>query len=118
MSYCRWSTDDYQCDLYVYKSSDGWETHVAANRYCLAEPLPAPVPLGRTDAEIRAWVERGRLVSEIIERSTTQPIGLPHDGESYTDPTATACADRLERLRDAGYRVPRFAIDALREEDA
>lgn len=118
MSYCRWSTNDYQCDVYVYESSDGYETHVAGNRYVFAEPLPAPVPFGSDDAEIRAWVERGRTVSEVIERSTTQPIGLPNDGESYTDPTAGACADRLERLRDAGYVVPQFAIDALREEGA
>ena len=33
MSYCRWSSDDFQCDVYVYESvAGGFVTHVAANR--------------------------------------------------------------------------------------
>jgi len=29
MAYCRWS----DCDVYVYQSERGWETHVAANKF-------------------------------------------------------------------------------------
>ena len=43
-------------------------------------------------------------------------IGLPEDGETFNDATAEECADRLEYLRALGYRVPQYAIDALREE--
>lgn len=43
-------------------------------------------------------------------------IGLPMDGKAFNDETAEACAGRLEALRTLGYRVPQYAIDALREE--
>lgn len=33
MSYCRWSSDFGECDVYVYASGDGgWTTHVANRR--------------------------------------------------------------------------------------
>jgi DNA repair photolyase len=32
MSYCRWSSDYFNCDLYCYESNSGYETHVAAYR--------------------------------------------------------------------------------------
>ena len=32
MSYCRWSSDDFRCDLYIYESAAGFVIHVAANR--------------------------------------------------------------------------------------
>lgn len=29
MSYCRWSSDNFKCDVYVYADvSGGWTTHV------------------------------------------------------------------------------------------
>jgi hypothetical protein len=47
-----------------------------------------------------------------------RPIGLPHDGETFSDETPQLCAERLEGLRRIGYKVPQYAIDALRAEDA
>ena len=32
MSCCRWSSDNWKCDLYCHRSSDGYITHVAGNR--------------------------------------------------------------------------------------
>ena len=29
MAYCRWSSEDYQCDLYCYESKEGYVTKVA-----------------------------------------------------------------------------------------
>jgi hypothetical protein len=43
-------------------------------------------------------------------------IGLPHDGDSFNHDTPGECADWLEHLRAIGYKVPKFAIDALRQE--
>jgi hypothetical protein len=40
MSYCRWSSNDFQCDVYVYEDvAGGWTTHVACNRVVYSEPL-------------------------------------------------------------------------------
>ena len=114
MSYCRWSSDDFQCDVYVYESADGWVTHVASNRAVFA----APVPPMADCMDVEAVISRHLVVSEMLDDATRKPIGLPHDGESFTDMTAGECADRLESLRELGYVVPQYAIDELREDAA
>jgi hypothetical protein len=116
MSYCRWSSDDFQCDVYVYEHvHGGWTTYVAGRRCVLAEPLPAPVSL-QDDPD--AWFARRKRVMEMVDAAELVDIGLPHDGESFSDLTPNDCADRLEGLRAMGYVVPQYAIDALREEAA
>ena len=115
MSYCRWSSMNSMCDVYVYEDdAGGWTTHVAAKRRVLP-PIPS-LPLGRVPNRIWVLWER-RVRSLSLRLIPMRPIGLPYDGRSFTDSTPGACADRLESLRAMGYRVPQHAIDALREED-
>lgn len=115
MSYCRWSSDDFQCDVYCYADTlGGYATHVAANRAIPAEPLPPKVPFDPQHMD--AWLARHEKVMGMIAKAERHPIGLPHDGESFNDPSPDLAADRLMELREAGYRVPQYAIDALRQE--
>lgn len=113
MSYCRWSSDDFQCDVYCYENVSGaWTTHVAGRKRVLSEPLPPPPDI--SDAE--AWLRRHALVRQIIDRSELVDIGLPHDGTTFDDPSPAAMIETLLMLRAEGYRVPEYAIEALREE--
>lgn len=48
----------------------------------------------------------------------TYPADRPFAGETFNDPTPSACADRLELLRSHGWDVPQEAIDRLRDEAA
>lgn len=115
MSYCRWSSEDFQCDVYVYEHCDGgWTTHVAGLRYVFAEPLPEEVLF--SEETCAAWIERHEKVSAMLNPDTMVAIGLPHDGKTFSDETPGDCADRLETLQKLGYRVPQYAIDDLREE--
>jgi len=114
MSYCRWSSDDFQCDVYVYASDRGWTTHVAGRRHVFTEPLPVVVE----DASAREMFKRHEIVSEMVERAELVDIGLAHDGETFDDDTPGECADRLEYLRSCGYNIPQYAIDELRDEHA
>lgn len=146
MSYCRWSSDNWRCDVYVYQDTNGgWTTHVAGRRHVLP-PIP-DIASGRLAMALhrwsgcrfegrelvypsrwrgivyRAWVRFSMAWGRYVHRGTLRliplrPIGLPHDGETYNDPTPGDCADRLEALRATGYRVPQYALDALREESA
>jgi hypothetical protein len=114
MSYCRWSSDDFQCDVYVYEDCDsGFTTHVAGYKRIFKEPIPPDVPLEKSNQ----WLERYGKVMKIVDEAELVAIGLPCDSESYNDDTASECADRLESLRAMGYRVPQYAIDALRSEE-
>lgn len=120
MSYCRWSSDDYQCDVYVYESDRGFETHVAARRRVFKVPLPPPEPF--TIENVVAWHARYKAVLALMDdEASCEWVNLPEAvaGESFTDATAGECADRLERLRDEyGLNVPQYAVDSLREEQA
>jgi hypothetical protein len=117
MSYCRFSSDDYQSDGYVYAGVyGGWVTHVAGVRYVFDAPLPAATPFD--DEHFAEWIARERVVMDMVKRARREPLPPPHAGQDYNDDTPGGCADRLEMLRAAGFNVPQCAIDRLREEAA
>lgn len=115
MSYCRWSTDDYQCDLYIYEDTvGGWVTHVASRRVQYLRPLP---PAVNPVHEWQAWLERYNIVQRLFDQSPKPAIGLPHDGESFRDESPGACADRVAYLLGLGYQAPAAVVGELRAEE-
>ena len=115
MSYCRWSSDDYQCDLYIYEDYlGGWTTHVAAKRRVFKEPLPALVPTTKDNQDAR-WA-RYTLVKRMLDEADLVAIGLPADGKSFNDPTLEDLRDRVKALRDMGYRVPPRVLETIEQE--
>ena len=118
MSYCRFSSFDFRCDVYCYESAIGYQTQVAANRVVFAEPLPEPVPYDPDKPDwADRWVRRSQKVFDMVLHATRVDIGLPHDGQSFLDSTPGDCADRLESLKKLGYIVPDVVIAELREEE-
>ncbi len=116
MGYCRWSSDDYQCDVYVYEDvSGGWTTHIAGNRVVFEDPLPEPV-LSETDGFTEKWLARHGIVMKMLENAEHVDIDHPEAGQSHNDSTPEDCADRLEALRAEGFVVPQYAIDDLRSD--
>ena len=148
MSYCRWSSMNWMCDVYVYEDcAGGWTTHVAGRRRMIP-PIPditgsrLSMAIHRWsgcdwDKETRSlvypkpvrgaiyrlwsvfavfWHNRIHMVS--LRVIPLRNIGMPEDGETFTDKTPEECAGRLEGLMAAGYRVPQYAIDNLRAEVA
>lgn len=114
MSYCRWSTDDFQCDLYVYADvGGGFTTHVAGNRPVYREPLPEPVDF---DADVSGWFARHQKVMKMLDVAERKPIGLPHDGETFNDETLDDLLERILALREVGYRFPDYVLDDIRAE--
>jgi hypothetical protein len=140
MSYCRWSTDLYRCDVYVYESATGWVTHVAGRR--LRHPVPPEVDAmpratfkedwARTQA-YNAWRESlpcDEMPVNYLQSDGTTKAGVyrfpkdseyedvpePWAGQTFTDATPGACADRLDILKAEGLHVPQSAIDSLRAE--
>lgn len=112
MSYCRFSSDDFQCDVYCYQSDKGWEIHVARYRFECVTPLPPSVPMSDVDA----WLKRYKKVAKMFDEAKLKKIGLACDGESFCDIDPQSAADRLKELRAMGYKVPQYAIDDLTDE--
>jgi len=115
MSYCRWSSDNFRCDVYVYGDvSGGYTTHVAARRHRGRVPKVPVADFDTTSPE--EWLEAHRRQMKWLGTARYKSIGLPEDGNSFSDATPGECADRLEHLRSLGYHVPDYAIQSLREE--
>jgi hypothetical protein len=121
MAYCRFSTNDFQCDVYVYESNPGgWAIHIASRRVIYTEPLPDRIPFDATDVDafVAKQFARDVAVDAIRERSEWESIKLPYAGTTIYEPSAGDAALRLIALRDMGYRVPDYAITELIEEQA
>ena len=95
MSYCRFGTPN--SDVYCYGDGTHWITHVA-----LYKNVRLP----------RDW-HKGNL-----EDISGEKIGLPYDGETFSEPTLEKFRARLLWLRRAGYRVPDSALDRIAREIA
>ncbi len=119
MSYCRFSSDNWKCDVYVYVSvGDYFAIHVAHNR--IVGDIPSVPPLSGLNPDdkqaVNAWIEANQEQMAWLDTCERVPITLPHAGESLQAPDAEECADKLEYLRGLGYIVPQRVIDSLREE--
>lgn len=112
MSYCRWSTDNFACDLYAYAEAAGVFTiHVAAQRYV------GDIP------KLPDWNENPTVYLAAINKqhaflldAKQERIGLPHDGETFNEETLQDFLDRMIYLRRVGYRFPDYVIDEIKEE--
>lgn len=126
MSYARWSTDDFKCDLYIYEDvSGGWTIHVAGNRTVWLVDLPEEEPFtpGDGDSYLRYFARHRKVLDMLDEQYDginfkREPIDLPHAGESFNLDSPGKTADAVAMLRDLGYSVPYEVIDELRAEQA
>jgi hypothetical protein len=123
VSYCRWSSDYFRCDLYVYEHVyGGWTIHVAGSRIVWPEPPPeAPeLPAGVTaeSPELKAYMAWYRGFMDAVAVADRKLLNLPHDGETFSLETPGECADKIEELIGLGYNAPQYAIERLRAEQA
>lgn len=114
MSYCRFSTDDFRCDLYCYVSGGGYVTMVAHSRHVFAEPLPRRVSMDST----ARYLARDEKVMKMVENAKLVPIGLKYDGQSFVDQNLEDFLVTLRMLKKAGYRFPKYLIPSVKREIA
>ncbi len=117
MSFCRFSSDDFQCDLYCYEDMyGGYRTQVAQSRVVFNQPLPPKIDF--TSGRMDDWLARHQVVQSMVREAKRKRIGLPFDGENFVDETLEDFLQRLLNLRKAGYRFPDSVIDAVKAEMA
>jgi|GEM_PF-1358293 len=131
MSYCRWSSNNFGCDLYCYESEEGFMTHIAANRvvgdipeaslaFLQEEPDDASElvmdRLTNYNDKWKKFFEDHQAQMDFLETAEREPIGLPYDGESYCDKSLGEFLQRLLHLRETGYIFPDYVLEAVREE--
>ena len=115
MSYCRFSSNDYQCDIYVYHDVGGGITvHVAGTRVMYQEPLPKPVPF--SEDRIQEWLKRNQEVERMFEMSPHEDIVAEHAGESFYGLSEEGAVGLIRKLQGLGYRIPEGVVEALQED--
>ncbi len=92
MALCRWS----ECDLYIYESREGIMCHVAARRYA----------------------DGNAVRVNVDDDPVLVPIGLGHDGEMKVFYDYSDLLEYAQMLKEAGYDVPDWVIEHIREEAA
>lgn len=116
MSYCRWSSDNWKCDVYCYEDvRGGWTTHVAGMKRIGEIPI-YEFPKDDSPEEQERFMREYKAHNEAVDKSTLEPIGLPHDGETFNDDTLEEFRGRLTMLKEAGYHVPKWVFETIDEE--
>ena len=122
MSYCRWRSDDFACDLYCYEdAAGGWTTHVAGKRILGNIPKVGFPEQGADDAtaatqEWVTWADGIRTQHVFLETAEREDIKLRYVGETFNDPTLEAFRARLLELRSLSYRFPDYVLERIDEE--
>jgi len=114
MSYCRWSSEGFLCDIYCYLSENTeYVIHVAASKIILDENYPNPIEF----EDPRDFYLYNEKLMSWLETAKRREIGLPYDGKSFHYDNPKDAAERLIKLRNIGYNVPQYVIDELLLED-
>lgn len=119
MSYCRWSSMDFKCDLYCYEHVDGsWTTHVASNKVVTPIFPDAPWKLlskgGAIGRHVFLWWHRLHMFT--VSHGIRRDLGLKYDGETLKDDCLEDFKATLLMLRAEGYRFPSHVLGAIDDE--
>lgn len=87
--------------------------HIAGNR--VVGDIPKTEHLFERDT-LDEFFEAHKKQMAFLETAEREPIGLPHDGESFVLDSAQQAAEKLKELKAIGYRVPDYAIKKLEDE--
>lgn len=123
MSYCRWSSLNGYCDVYVYEDvNGGWTTHVAGARRPAGAPFHSPHILAAAHGQpdhpaIKLYRDMNALWDAWTDANPPQPIDHPEAGKSFNHDTPGECAENLKRLAREGFIVPIEAIWELEEDE-
>lgn len=113
MSYCRFSSDDYKSDIYVYENMQNkFSIHLAGNR--IIEEVPK-IPAWGTTTE-KEFFEAQKKQSDFMLNTTHEKIELDGAGDSFEVDTPGECAEMLIMFRDRGFHIPLGVIETLLEE--
>lgn len=115
MSYCRFSSMDWKCDVYCYEDVvTGFTIHLAGQRY----PTDIPTTTANILTDPDAFMEQHTAQMVALKDCVMEPIGLPGAGETICVDSLDELKTTLLELRTTGYRFPDHVLHAIDEEMA
>ena len=114
MSFFRWSSMDWQCDLYCYESEQGYYvTHIANNRIVGSVPkVDYSLFSDNTQEATGRFFEQYKAQMDFLSTAERKPIDLKYDGQTFYDSKETFLI-RLAMLREEGYNFPEITEEDL-----
>lgn len=119
MSYCRWSSDNWQCDVYAYEADYGIVVDVA-QRHRMFDPV-YPYPL---DSLYETLTNQGMEAAQTlmdrqqlaVDHSHWIPLNPRYAGKNYYNLTKYEAANLLKTMKENGIHIPNSAIETLNQE--
>ncbi len=121
MSYCRWSSDGFRCDLYAYEDAQGWTIHVAGRTRVFPPDWSDPLDLVLMIDKGLSAEEATARYSAAMEPMETFPFAeltAPSAGKTFREPSLAAFRARLLALRAEGLRFPDDVLAMVDDEMA
>ena len=116
MSYCRWSSLNYQCDIYAYESEDGYYIHIARLRKMGPQRyLPWQEWIDK-EISTEEFFDIYEKFNKELDNSPNVEIGLPFDGETIRCQDEEDFYDTMAKLKEVGYYFPDNVLDMIAEE--
>lgn len=113
MSFFRWSSMNFGCDLYCYESEQGYVTHVANQRVVGEIPkVDSSLFLENSEENFQKFLAQQKAQFDFLETAKREPIGLRYDGQTFYDDKETFLV-RLKYLREEGYNFPEINEEDL-----
>lgn len=112
MSYCRFSSMDFMCDIYAYESDYGYIIHVAGNR--VVGDIPKVPNILSTPIDEYQIAYRDQL--DFLDTAERELIDHPAAGEMYSFDTLEEFRDKLVELRAEGFLFPNSVFDMIEHE--
>jgi hypothetical protein len=109
MAYCRWSTEDFECEVYAYQDiAGGFTIHLASNRR-LGSGTPPPSACDLTTEE---------FLTALDKWTTTNfaPLELPQAGDTIRVATLGEFLAQMQQLRKIGYQFPDYVLEDIQAE--
>ncbi|NTF16894.1 hypothetical protein G6L37_00445 [Agrobacterium rubi] len=103
MAWCTFSSDDYQCDLRLVSTLDGFLIMAAAERIIGDVPSTANLEADGLEDELN---EAERRQIAFVRSAAREPIDLPHAGEEFRFDEYEDFVAKVRELVELGYRIP------------
>lgn len=114
MSYCRFSSDNFRSDVYVYFSVDEmFVCHIAQRKIINIEECPQIQSMDDPATFLADYANRSKWMDTCAARED-----IEHElaGTTFSTDRPDDMAQALLDLREEGFHVPQYAIDELLEE--
>ena len=119
MSYCRWSSDGYRCDVYAYEHVDGYfSVNVAGRKRVFPDDFPTDPWMDffaqKIDSE--TFTKRYREYHDLMDALPFQDLTIPSVGKCFEEPDLESFLARMKALKDEGAHIPDGVIEGIEEE--